>query len=217
MNRFFFINVAVISCLTAIASQAQELKPYKTGDKITSEAIVLGTRGREVFNEAISMVESQVASNEESYTFKSSLGSITYARKTHQVLEIENERGKRPTPESQRLAWMPLSRDFTKPYQVTQDFQATQNCGGGIGKATYEGLGKPGKFKVKVSGVDIEVDIVEVTLEGKWQVGPCGSGRQVVRIVYSPQLDQVLENDFRNFLPNGFLNSGRISKTLSIN
>jgi hypothetical protein len=210
-----FLNLVVL----ALFAQAQEIdiRPFRTGDKIVSEIITLGVRGREVFNETTSQIESDITATQDTYTLKSSLGSSTFARQGHFLLEQENDRGKRVIPDTQKLRWMPPSSDLSKPYSVSNEFVATQNCGGGIGKATYETTAKPAKFKMKIKGVEKELDVLVVDLEGKWQAGSCGTGRQAVKIVYSPQMDQVLENDFRNFLPNGFLNSGRISRTLTMN
>lgn len=204
-------------CFTSSA-QTSDVRPFKTGDKLVSEVIILGTRGREIFNENVSQVEAEVTASPDSYTFKTAQGMNTFSRKGHFLIEAENAQGKRVIPESYRLQWMPPSTETSKPYAVTHEFRATQNCGSGIGKNIYEAVVKPAKAKVKIKGVDQELDVVVVELEGKWQIpGPCGSGRAYGKLIYSAQLDQVLETDFRNFQPNGFLNFGRISRTLSIN
>ncbi|NJR31254.1 hypothetical protein HC762_00435 [bacterium] len=112
---------------------------------------------------------------------------------------------------------MPPNDDVSKPYTVSNEFIASRNCGGGTGRANYEAVAKPAKLKVKISGSDQDLDVMIVELEGKWQAGSCGTGRQYQKITYSKQLDQVLETEIRNFLPNGFLNFGRISRIVSVN
>jgi hypothetical protein len=209
------LNLATF--VLAVEAQDTDIRPYRTGDKIVSEVIMLGVRGREIFNETTTLNEFEITSTPDSYSLKSASGTNTFARKGHFLLEQENERGKRVIPDSQRLKWMPPNGDLSKPYLVSSEFVAAQNCGGGIGKTTYEAIAKPSKFKIKIKGVEQELDVITVDLDGKWQAGSCGSGKASTKIVYSSQLDQVLENDNRNFQPNGFLNFGRISRTVSIN
>jgi hypothetical protein len=71
--------------------------------------------------------------------------------------------------------------------------------------------------KIKVAFSRYDVRGQEVTLKSKWFFSTCGSGDQVVRIVYSPQLDFVVERDTKSFAPNGILNSGNLTKVTAVN
>jgi hypothetical protein len=75
----------------------------------------------------------------------------------------------------------------------------------------------PDAAKIKVAFSRYDVRGQEVTLKGKWFFSTCGSGDQVVRIVYSPQLDFVVERDTKSFAPNGILNSGNLTKVTAVN
>jgi hypothetical protein len=75
----------------------------------------------------------------------------------------------------------------------------------------------PDAAKIKVAFSRYDVRGQEVTLKGKWLFGSCGSGDQVMRFVYSPQLDFVVERDRKSFTPNGIFNSGNLTKVTAVN
>jgi hypothetical protein len=203
---FGFISIAVI---------AQELPKIKAGDKIMSQFITYGTKGREVVVENTQSIEVRMTQADNTYTLSSSLGSTVYSRTGHITLERENASGKTVVPENQRFNWMPPGGDWSKPFSGS--FQINNpNCG--LGKMSFDAVPKPAKFTVTVSGKPVELDVQEVQFAAKWQLpGNCGFGTQPEKIVYSPQLDFVLERDSKVYGSNGLLIRGTSLKIQSIN
>jgi hypothetical protein len=197
------------------AAVAQDLPKIKAGDKIMSQFITYGTKGREVVVENTQLIEVRMTQTDNTYTLSNPLGSAVYSRAGHVTLERESPSGKAVVPENQRFNWMPPGGDWSKPYSGS--FQINNpNCG--LGKMSFEAVAKPAKFTVTVSGKPVELDVQDVQITAKWQLpGSCGSGTQPEKFVYSPQLDFILERDSKVYGSNGFLIRGTSLKIQSIN
>lgn len=208
-----FLSFGLLLCSQA---DAQEVSKIKAGDKLVYETVTYNSRGREVVVDSTRSLQATVTEAEGSYTVKSDLGTMTYLRAGHVITfrDIPNFPSE-PVPEAQRVSWLPLNGDFSKPYGGSFVI-ANPNCG--LGKMTFEATAKPAKYTLMVAGKSTELDVQEIQVDGKWMLsGQCGSGKQVEKIVYSPVLDFIMERDSKSYLPNGFLNRGNGNKLKSIN
>jgi hypothetical protein len=200
----------------ATSAQAQDstLK-IKDGDKIKIAYSRYDVRGREVYVANTEAMDTSVSATDKNYTWASPLATTTYVRDTHVAFErIAPNSAKETFPDKEQLKWFPTGGDFSKLAAGEQVIR-NQRCGEGTFK--YTPSHQSVKFKLSIAGKEQEIDAHEVTLKGRWAFASCGSGDQVMRFVYSPQLDFVLERDLKSFLPNGIFNNGNLMKVTAVN
>ena len=219
--KYKLANSALLVCLVSIslthsAARAQSSEGLQSGNKLTTEVITFGTRGREIFPASTLIVESVVEATIDFYTLVRLNNKTTFNRTGHFAVSTENAAGVKQVPENLQVTWMPPNRDFTKPWQVKYGFQSTQNCGGGIGQVALEANSKPVRFAIRVRGTPTEFDAFEAMMIGTWTSGTCGVGKQIMKFVYVPAINLVAENLSQGFQSDGFLYSGRTSKVVAI-
>jgi hypothetical protein len=209
---------ALLSAFTMVPSaqaQAAAVAKVKDGDKIKVAFSRYEAKGREVAVANTDMLDSSVSVNDKNYSWVSPLSTTTYVRDTHLAIERVLPNGtKEVFAEKDLLKWFPAGGDFSK-LVAGEHVIRNQRCGEGTFK--YTPSHQSVKYKLGIAGKEQEIDAHEVTLKGKWTFASCGSGDQVMKFVYSPQLDFVLERDVKSFLANGILNSGNQVKILAIN
>jgi hypothetical protein len=216
MKPTVLIRLMALFVLPVLSAQAQDLPKVKAADKLVYESFTYGTRGREVFVETTRTLDASITEAATTYTVMSEMGTATYLRAGHVVIDRPTAAGvSRPVPEEQRASWLPANGDYSKPYSGSF---AITNPSCGLGKLTYEATPKAAKYMLSIAGKPIEVDVQEIQIDGRWQFsGTCGSGKQISKVVYSPALDFIVEGDMKQYLPNGFLNRGNGNKLKSIN
>lgn len=211
-NRLLYVcAVAGFSML----AQAQSVPKIKDGDKLAVDFSTYDTRGREVYVAKIDKIDTSVSMQEKTYTLTSPISTTIYQRGTHMITDRAMPgAAMQPVPERQRFNWFPAGGDFSKVQSGTVGIQ-NQRCGEGSFK--YDATTVPVKFKISIAGQAMELSGQEVTLKGKWVYGSCGTGDQVIRYIYSPELDFVVERDLKVYLPNGFLSAGNNTRVTAIN
>jgi hypothetical protein len=209
------VLTSALSFVPTAHAQATSVAKIKHGDTIKISFSRYDTRGREIYAASTELMDSQVSATDKNYTWSSPLGVSTHARETHAMLERTTPDGKKEiVPEKEQFKWFPVGGDFSKLLPGEAVIRNTQ-CGEGTFK--YTSSSQAAKFKLMVAGKEQELDVQDVTLKGRWNFPRCGSGDQVMRFVYSPQLDFIVERDLKSFLPNGFLSSGNVYKITAVN
>jgi hypothetical protein len=218
-NAIIAISMVCATALSALgmasSAHAQAIEKVKDGDKIKFSFSRYEPRGRDVAVAKTEQADASIAMSEKTYAVNSPLGGSTYLRETHvEVDRTTPEGAKTAFSDIQQLKWFPIGGDFSKlaPGEI-----AIENPRCGRGTFKYVATSQPAKFKLTVSGKDQELDVNNVTLNGRWWFSSCGSGEQVWRFAYSPQLDFVVEREQKAFLPNGFLSFGNLTRINSIN
>jgi hypothetical protein len=214
------VSTALASVLTfasAVHAQTASIAKIKDGDKIKMTYSRYDTRGREIYAASTDVFDTHVTvtATDKTYTWLTPLATTTYARETHATIERIAPDGKKDVvPEKEQFKWFPPAGDFSKLTSGEVGIR-NQQCGAGVYK--YTASSQSAKYKLMVAGQQQELDVQDVTLKGRWNFANCGSGDQVFRFVYSPQLDFMLERDVKSFLPNGFLSTGNVYKVTSVN
>ncbi|MBS7808178.1 hypothetical protein [Variovorax sp. PCZ-1] len=207
------ITLCVLAGLSALA-QAQSVPKIKDGDKLAVDFSTYDTRGREVYVAKVDKIDSSVSMQEKTYTWTSPLSTTIYQRGTHTITDRAPPGGAmQEVPEKQRFSWFPAGGDFSKVQSGSVGIH-NQRCGEGTFK--YEAASAPVKFKISIAGQALELNGQEVTFKGKW-TNTCGTGDQVIRYVYSPDLDYVVERDLKVFQPNAILSTGNNVKVTAVN
>lgn len=208
--------LAGMACFVSIShAQTSPIAKIKDGDKIKVAFSRYDTRGREVYVANTEMLDSSVSATDKNYTWSSSISATTYIRDTHVAVERVMPDGKKEVfADKDQLKWFPAGGDFSK---LTPGEQVIRNPRCGEGTFKYTPSSQAAKYKLTIAGKEQELDVQDVTLKGRWAFGSCGSGEQVIRFVYSPQLDFVLERDLKSFQSNGFLSSGNLLKLTAVN
>jgi hypothetical protein len=218
-NAMIAISMVGATALSAggitSSAHAQTVEKVKDGDKIKIASSRYDTRGREVYLASTEELDSSVSATEKNYVWSSPLGATTYVRETHVAIERTAPDGKKDTfSDARQLKWFPAGGDFSK---LLPGEQAIRNPRCGDGTFKYTASSQPAKFKLNVRGKEHELDVQEVTLKGRWSFSSCGTGDQLIKLVYSPQLDFLVERDQKSFQPNGFLSNGTLIRVSSIN
>jgi hypothetical protein len=221
MKKILFACSAVVAALSVFtlgsgaSAQTASIAKVKDGDKIKVAFSRYDTRGREVYVASTENMDSSVSATDKNYSWSFPAGSTSYVRDTHVAIERTAADGKKETfTDAQQLKWFPAGGDFSK---LMPGEQAIRNPRCGEGTFKYTASGQAAKFKLSIAGKEQELDVQDVTLKGRWSLGSCGSGEQVMRFVYSPQLDFVVERDTKTFQSNGFLFNGNQSKVTAVN
>ncbi len=218
LNKYLLLASLIFVSHGAFA-QAESSMQVKTGDKLTADVLRYGMRGTELYAETTTTVTAKIVVSAEGRIVTYSSGRIEKSDSAHTIIEVKTADGQiQKVPDDRLFRWMPVGNDFASMKKLKETFQASNNCGGGSGTVEYEITPKEIKYKLMISGKETEIKAVELLMNRQWSAGRCGIGKQVRRIVYSPDLDAVLETDYLNYLPNGvLLNRGAGFRLKSVN
>lgn len=175
-------------------------------------------RGREPYVAGTTPATAEIQVSPDGRIITYSTGRIEKFDANHTLIERTSQGKTQSIAEDHRLRWMPPGRDFRSSRVVTEITPAAQSCGPGLAKMVYEAVPREGSYKLMIAGKEAAVKSIEFHLNGKWTAGSCGTGKQVRKIIYSPDLDIVLESEVLNYYPDGiFLFFGNGARLKSIN
>lgn len=199
-----------LSCLLVsgvFAQPGENLAPVKDGDKIAYKYVVYGEKGKELFAEKTIDLPAIVTFSGKDYTIKYQTGRVeTYTGQHINISQVS--RGKPYTfPSEEQFLWQPKDFSAGKKDPVTYLVQSTVP-GCAIIKNTLPDVNvETGVRVIKVQGVEKQVPVQIVTYKGNWS-GSCGRGNYDAMIVYSPDLNFIVEKREVSYLPSGFLSMG---------
>ena len=196
------------------AQPSSDIAPIKDGDNVVYKYIVYGEKGRDIVEASSNDLPATVLFSGTGYSVKYRAGRVESYSSQHVQLTVLS-RGKLTvySPEEQ-FQWFPKDFSAGKKDPVAYDVQSTE-CS--KVKNTFPDVTvEPGTRNLKIQGVEKQVPVQIISYKGKWS-GSCGSGNFVNVIVFSQELNFVVERKSLNYLPNGFLyqGEGRILHTLN--
>jgi hypothetical protein len=213
LPRTSWIAALLCVCQVGLAS-AQQLERVKSGANLAYDLIRYDTRGREVYVSSTTPITAEVLVSAEGRTLTYSTGRIEKFDVEHTLVERTVQGQTQRIGGKQLLKWMPDGRDYKSVRKVTESYEVRQ-CG--MVDLEYESTPKEAIYKVAIAGKEADLKVIEFVLNGKWTGGSCGTGKQTRRIVYSPELDMVVETEFLTYLANGILNVGNGIRLKSVN
>ncbi len=205
----FYLSLAFL-CLFVTSASAQSgdnLAHVKDGDKIAYKYVVYGEKGKELFAEKTIDLPAIVTFSGKDYTIKYQTGRVeTYTGQHVNISQVS--RGKPYTfPSEEQFLWQPKDFSAGKKDPVTYLVQSTVP-GCAIIKNTLPDVNvESGVRVIKVQGVEKQFPVQIVTYKGNWS-GSCGRGNYDAMIVYSPDLNFIVEKREVSYLPSGFLSMG---------
>jgi len=210
IRRKYLCTLVALMC--SIAS-AQTVAPIKSGDKLGYEILRHGSRGSEIFVASATPVSADVVVSPEGRTVTFSSGRVDKYDASHALTQRTANGKTQDWTGKHLLAWLPKDRASRAKFEVGHVLPP--NFCGEVDVA-YVATPSDVTYQVAISGTEVSLKAVQYLMEGRWR-GTCGSGRQVLRIVYSPDLDAVLESESLNFHPTSFLNVGNGVRLKAVN
>jgi|JI6StandDraft_1071083.scaffolds.fasta_scaffold161791_1 hypothetical protein len=209
-----FSILAILVSLVSVSASAQSVVPIKTGDKLRYESLRFDARGSEIFIAATTPLTAEIAVSPEGRAITYSSRRVDKFNADHALVERISADGKAQDWTGKRLlSWLPKDRNSRAKFETGSSFPP--NFCGEV-DAMYTATPTDVTYKIAISGNEVTVKAVQYLLEGRWR-GTCGSGKQVVRFVYSPELDAILESEILNYHPSSFLNVGSGLRLKSVN
>lgn len=210
----------VLALLTAAApwatAQPAALARIKTGDRLAVELLRHDMRGTELIVGSATAATAEVTATPDGLTLVYSTQRVQKFDGRHTLVEDIFQGRARKVPEEWLFRWLPDDGDFKSVRKVRETSGAIQSCGGKM-QSDFEMTPRQALYRLLIAGKETEIPVVEFVFDGRWSA-TCGTGRQVRKYTYSPDLDLVLSSDYLNYLPNGnFLNAGNGLRVKSIN
>ncbi len=214
MKYLFAIAAFVLGTVGAFAQS--ELSQVKGGDKLVYKYVVYGERGREIFEDKTSELPATFVVTEKGYAIRYKAGRVEQYDERHTLQSVFSRGTLYPYSPEEQFRWMPKDLTVGKK-EETSYLVPSKECSGV--KNTFPDVSvQEGERKLIVQGVERTIQVLVLTYKGKWSgSGSCGSGRFETTVVFSKELNLVLEKKSLNFLPTGFLYAGEARIVLSIN
>ncbi len=206
MNFTSLTAIAVSIFVFSTVGIAQAPEKAKTGDRLGVETLRYDTRGREIYVASTTKgsIALLITANERVFNWDN--GPTQKYDPNYTLVERTSGGVTTPTEARSQLKFLHLDGDPRTKKEVTNTYKSNAaHCGTVV--ATYVSEGKDVSYALTVRGKQTELKAVEVLLDGKWSAA-CGTGKQSVKVTYSPELDPLLTYEYLNFLPSGILNSG---------
>jgi hypothetical protein len=191
----FFSNLS-----TAIAQQRVE--------KLVVEDHRYENRGREIIISSSVQRNVSVELSNSSKTYTWSTGLVQKYDADYSLVGYKNADGNEVTISSESiLNWKDKSIDLKSSRNVKSTFVSRLRECGKVSR-DLTSTGREIAYEVLLNGQTNKISAVEIVLDGKWSA-MCGTGKELLEFVYSPEFDLILRYKSLNFRPDNFLNSGQ--------
>ena len=217
MNNVFnnlFASVIAFFALNVFAQQAMEIPAVKEGDKLVIKYIVYGEKGRELVEQSTSDLPASVSFFDNGYSVNYKAGRVETYNNQHTLLSFKSRGKVTDYPSEQQFNWFP--KDFSVGKKDPVSYSVNNNECPNVKNTFPDVTVEQGVRSLRLQGVEKQVPVQVLTFKGKWS-GSCGTGNFETVVVYSQQLNFILERKSLNYLPNGFLYAGEARIVTSLN